>query len=165
MATTDLQEKLNEHLKDAQAMEQNVKRMLDSMISNTEDPEVKGELEHHREETERHEQLLSERLEARGEGTSTVKEAAGIGGALLKGMVDTMRSEKPAKNARDGYVTEHLEIAAYEMLARIAERAGDEATVEVARRNCADERAMAEKIEGKWDRFVDLTLHEEAVAH
>lgn len=165
MGDKDLQEKLNEHIKDAQAMEQSVKRMLDSMIETTEDPEVKGELEHHREETERHERLLSERLEARGEGTSSVKEAVGIGGALLKGVADKARGDKPAQNARDGYVTEHLEIAAYEMLERLAKRAGDEGTAEVARRNCADERAMADKIEHNWDKFVELTLKEEAIAH
>jgi ferritin-like metal-binding protein YciE len=164
VAELDLQDKLNDHIKDAQAMEQNVKRMLDSMIGTTEDPEIKSELEHHREETERHEQLLRERLEARGEGTSTVKEAAGIGGALLKGVGDMMRSEKPVKNARDGYVTEHLEIAEYEMLERLAKRAGDDATAEVARRNCADERAMADKIEHNWDKFVDLMVREEALA-
>lgn len=165
MADTDLQDKLNDHLKDAQAMEQSVKRMLDSMISTTDDPEIKGELEHHREETERHEKLVAERLEARGEGSSSLKEAIGIGGALLKGLGDKARSDKPAQNARDGYVTEHLEIAAYEMLQRIAERAGDEATVEVCRRNIADERAMADKIEHNWDKFVELDLKEEAIAH
>lgn len=47
---------------------------------------------------------------------------------------------------------------------RLAKRAGDEATAEVARRNCADERAMADKIEQNWDRFVELTLVEEGVA-
>lgn len=163
MTTAELQDKLNDHLKDAQAMEQSVKRMLDSMIGTTDDPEIKGDLEHHREETERHEQLIGERLEARGEGTSSVKEMLGIGGALLKGVGDQARGEKPAQNARDGYVTEHLEIAAYEMLERIAKRAGDDATAEVARRNCADERAMADKIEHNWDKFVELTLEEEAI--
>jgi len=87
MTTAELQDKLNDHLKDAQAMEQSVERMLD--------------------------------------------------------------------------VTEHLEIAAYEMLERIAKRAGDDATAEVARRNCADERAMADKIEHNWDKFVEPTLEEE----
>lgn len=165
MAESELHEKLNEHIKDAQAMEQSVKRMLDTMIETTADPEVKSDLEHHREETERHEQLLTERLEARGEDSSSVREAVGVGGALLKGVRDRMRGEKPAQNARDGYVTEHLEIASYEMLERLARVAGDDATAEVARRNCADERAMADKIEHNWDKFVELSLQEEAIAH
>ena len=157
-------EQLVEYIQDAHAMEANVSRMLDSMIGTTDDPEIRGELEHHKEETERHKQLLAERLEAHGEDTSTVKDIAAHGGAFMKGLVDFARSEKPAKNARDGFVTEHLEIASYELLERWAKRAGDEATAKVARRNRADEEAMAEKIAANWDKFVDLTVREHATA-
>jgi ferritin-like metal-binding protein YciE len=45
-------------------------------------------------------------------------------------------------------------------LERLAKRAGDEETAEVARQNRSDEQAMAKKIESNWDRFLDLTLAE-----
>jgi ferritin-like metal-binding protein YciE len=144
-------------------MEQSISRSLDSMISTTDDPEVVEMLRHHKEETERHERLLRERLDALGAGTSTRKEAQTVAGALLKGIGDAARTDKPGKNARDGYVTEHMEIAAYQLLERLAVRAGDTETAEVARRNRADDEAMAQKIDANWDKFLDLTLAEAGI--
>ncbi len=162
MAEADLQQKLVDYIEDAHAMEQNVLQMLDSMIATTRDDEIVRELEHHRMETERHEQLLRARLDALGRDTSLRKEAQSILGALVKGTIDQVRGDKAGKNARDGYVAEHMEIAAYELLERLAQRAGDEETAEIARRNRADEEAMAQAIAARWDRFLDLTLAEEA---
>ena len=158
-----LREKLVDYIEDAHAMEQSVSRSLDSMISTTEDPEIRNILEHHKEETTRHEQLLRERLDALGAGTSTRKETQTVAGALLKGIGDVARTDKPGKNARDAYVTEHMEIAAYQLLERLAVRAGDQETAEVARRNCADDEAMAQKIDSNWDKFLDLTLQEAGI--
>jgi ferritin-like metal-binding protein YciE len=158
MSDAKLQEKLVEYVQDAHAMEQNVSTMLGSMIATTDDPEIKRMLEDHKRQTEEHERRLRERLDAMGAGTSTVKEVGGVGAALFKGVGDLARADKPGKNARDGYVTEHMEIAAYELLERLAKRAGDGQTAEVARQNLADEREMAKKIDSNWDKFLDLTL-------
>jgi len=163
MASQDLQEQLTKHIDEALAMEQNVLRMLDGMIETTADDEIKGELRTHKAETERHADLLQQRLEAHGESPSTVREATGILGALMKSVADMARSEKAGRNARDGYATEHMEIAAYQLLERVAERAGDEETAEVARQNRADEERMAQKIDANWDRFAELSLVEAGV--
>jgi ferritin-like metal-binding protein YciE len=133
------------------------------MIATTRDEEILNQLEHHRMETERHEQLLRERLQALGRDTSLRKEVQSLAGALLKGVTDQVRGDKAGKNARDGFITEHMEIASYELLERLARRAGDEETAEVARRIRADEEAMAQKIASNWDKFVDLTLAEEGI--
>src|SRR5919199_2807771 len=146
MADAKLQEKLVEYVQDAHAMEQNVSTMLDSMISTTDDPEITEMLKQHKQQTEEHERRLSERLDALGAGTSTTKEVGGLGAALFKGVGDLARTDKPGKNARDGYMTEHMEIAAYELLEPLAKKAGDEQTAKVARENRADEQAMARKI-------------------
>jgi ferritin-like metal-binding protein YciE len=160
MADDKLQQKLVDYIEDAHALEQNVSRMLDSMISTTEAPDIEEMLRHHKEETERQEQRLRERLDALGAGTSTRKEAQTIAAALMKGAADQVRGDQAGKNARDGYTTEHMEIAAYQLLERLAERAGDTETAEVARQNRAEEEEMARKIDANWDKFLDLTLAE-----
>ena len=160
MADPKLQRKLVDHVQEAHAMEQTVSTMLDSMIATTDDPEITELLQQHKRQTQEHERRLSERLDAMGAGTSTAKSVGGLGAALFKGVGDVARTDKPSKNARDGYMTEHMEIAAYELLERLAKRAGDEETAEVARQNRSEEQAMAKKIESNWDKFVDLTLVE-----
>jgi ferritin-like metal-binding protein YciE len=163
MASQELKDQLIKHIDEALAMEQNVLRMLDGMISTTEDEEIRSELRHHKLETEQHAERLEKRLAAHEASPSTVREAAGIMNALMKSVVDMVRSEKAGRNARDGYATEHLEIASYQLLERVAQAAGDEETAEVARENRKDEEAMAKKIEANWDKFAELSLREAGV--
>jgi ferritin-like metal-binding protein YciE len=159
----DLKDQLTKHIDEAIAMEQDVLRMLDSMIATTDDDEIKGELREHKLETERQKERLRERLEAHGSQPSLVREAGGVMGALMKGVVDVARTEKAGRNARDGYATEHMEIASYQLLERIAIRAGDEQTAQVARQNRQEEEAMAKRLEAHWDRFADLSLTDAGV--
>jgi ferritin-like metal-binding protein YciE len=161
---TDLRQQLVNYLEDAHAIEQHMLFALDQMISTTENHEMRGNLQHHREETERHKQLLEERLEAYGQTPSTVKDAGQVLFALSKGLIDKARADSAAKNARDGYVAEHLEIACYALLERVAMIAGDEATATVARRNRADEEAMAGKLAASWDKVVRQSLEHEDVS-
>jgi ferritin-like metal-binding protein YciE len=163
-AVTTINEQLVKHLDEAHAMEQNVLRMLDGMISTTDDPQIVQELEHHKVETEGHAQRMRERLEAHGAAPSTVKQAAGILGALAKMPLDMVRGEKAGRNARDGYATEHMEIASYELLRRIAQRANDQETVADCDLILEQERAMAETIAANWEKFAELSLRESGIA-
>ena len=160
---TRLTIKLGDYIENAHAMETNVLQMLDSMIRTTKDKQIKRDLQLHKRQTQRHEERLRERLEKLGRAPSTRKEAQSMIGALMKGVGDQVRGDKAGKNARDGFVTEHMEIAAYELLERLAERAGDTRTATVARQNKREEEAMAKKIAAKWDKYVDLTLAEEGI--
>ena len=164
MATSQLRDKLVDSIEDAHAMEANVLRMLDSMIGTTNDGQVKKMLEHHKDETKEQIQRLEDRLKSYGHSAAPQKDAPMVAAALLKGLADRARSDKPAMNARDGFTTEHLEIATYELLERLASRAGDARTAAVARRNRKQEEQMAKKISSNWDKFVELTLKEEGVS-
>jgi ferritin-like metal-binding protein YciE len=77
--------------------------------------------------------------------------------------LDMVRGEKAGRNARDGYATEHMEIASYELLRRIAQQAGDEETVRACDEIIAQERAFADTIAANWDKFVQLSLRESGV--
>jgi ferritin-like metal-binding protein YciE len=156
-------EQLVKYIDEAHAMEQNVLRMLDGMISTTDDPDIVRELEHHKIETEGHAELMRQRLEAHGATPSMVKQAGGILGALAKMPLDLVRGEKAGRNARDGYATEHMEIAAYELLKRIARHADDEQTATACDEIIGQERAFAESIASNWDRFAELSLREQNV--
>jgi ferritin-like metal-binding protein YciE len=163
-SVSDLKSQLVQHIDEAYAMEQNVLRMLDGMISTTEDPEIRRELEHHKAETEGQAERLKARLEAHDASPSMVREAGGVLGALMKSVADVVRSEKAGRNARDGFATEHMEIASYELLERIARRAGDEETARVAEENKRQEEEMARKLASHWDRFAELSLREAGVS-
>jgi ferritin-like metal-binding protein YciE len=163
MTHHELNDQLTKHIDEAIAMEQDVLRMLDAMIKTTEDEEIKEELREHKLQTERQSDRLRKRLQAHGAEPSTVRQAGGILSALMKGVVDVARTEKAGRNARDGYATEHMEIASYQLLERIAQRAGDEQTAEVARQNRAEEEEMARKLEQRWDRFAELSLEEQGI--
>jgi ferritin-like metal-binding protein YciE len=163
MADDKLQQKLADYVEDAHAMEQNDLKMIDSMISTTDDPQMKEMLENHKRETEEHERRLRARLDALGRGTSARKQAQAVGAALLKGVGDVARGDKAGKNARDGYTAEHMEIAAYQLLERLAQKAGDTDTAEVARKNRSDEEQMARRLDQSWDRTLELTLEENGI--
>jgi ferritin-like metal-binding protein YciE len=154
---------LVKHIDEAYAMEQNVLRMLDGMISTTDDPEILDALEHHKMQTQTHSDRMQQRLEAHDATPSTVKQVGGVLGALMKMPLDMVRGEKSGRNARDGYATEHLEIASYELLRRIAQKAGDEETATAAREIIAEEQQFAKTIEQNWDKFAELSLREEGV--
>ncbi|HVV58551.1 MAG TPA: DUF892 family protein [Gaiellaceae bacterium] len=160
---TALEEKLVEHIDDAYAMEQNVLRMLDGMIETTKDPQMKRSLERHRKQTEQQAERLVECLRDHGATPSKMKEAGGVMAAMMKGVLDLTRNDKAGRNARDGFATEHMEIASYQLLERVAKKAGDKHTAAVARQNRAEEEAMARSIDAKWNKIVEQSLKEEGI--
>ncbi len=160
----DLEAQLVKHIDEAHAMEQSVLRMLDSMIQTTDDPQVIDKLEHHKVQTQTHAERMRQRLIHHGATPSMVRQAAGIAQALAKMPLDLIRGESAGRNARDAYATEHLEIASYELLARVADRAGDEETAQIAREIIQDEQEMASFIEDNWDLFATASLREAGVS-
>ncbi len=89
------------------------------------------------------------------------KAGAGSGPPTLSN--DDAKPPVPGQLAAFAFGFEHLEIAGYEELRRVARRAGDEATVQVADRMLAQERAVADKIAAAFGRAADASLRSQGV--
>jgi ferritin-like metal-binding protein YciE len=158
------QEKLVSYLKDTHALEQMSLQMTQAAAKATKDPQMHQLFQHHHEETKEHERLIRQRIEAHGEAVSKAKGVGGRVAALAKGAGAMVASDTPGRLARDGYVQEHTEIAAYELLCRVAEGAGDTETVAVGQQILENERQTAEKIADSWDHAVELSLGKTGVS-
>jgi ferritin-like metal-binding protein YciE len=160
----DLSSKLPTYLADAHAIEMQAKELLKRSRTTAEPAELKDAIEHHLAETEDHVGLVDERLRALGSSPSLVKDAALRLGALNWSAFFAAQPDTPAKLAGFAYAFEHLEIAGYELLARVAARAGDTGTEALARRILPDERAAADRLRGLFGAAMDATLELQGVA-
>jgi ferritin-like metal-binding protein YciE len=154
MATLD--EQLNAYLSDAHAIEEQALPQMRAAPDMAGDPQLAEAFRAHLAETERHEQLIRERLEARGGSPSRLKEAIFKAGGFAFVLFAKSQPDTPGKLMSHALSYEHLELAGYELLRRVAERAGDAETVAVARSIGEEERAMSERLE----ELMDLAVHE-----
>jgi UDP-glucose 4-epimerase len=148
----DLDRQLDRYLADAHAIEQQALQLLEAAPKLVEDDELKRIFAEHLKETEVHERLVGQRLQAREAKPSKVKDAALRIGGLDIGAFFAAQPDTTAKLTGFAFAFEHLETAAYELLAGVARRAGDEETQAVAERILTEERAAAKKIADRWDR-------------
>ena len=115
-------------------------------------------LREHAEQTREHRRLVEDRLAADGARSSRLQDnAMRLGGANLAAFF-AAQPDTPIKLAGFAYAFEHLEIASYELLGRVAARANDADTAAMARRIADEERAVAEQIAGTWDAAMDAAL-------
>ncbi len=159
MAPDGLQEQLNKYLTDAHSIEQQALAQMVVAPGLADDPEIASAFSTHLGETEEHERLVRERLEARGASPSKLKDIAGtLTGkgftAFAKAQPDT-----PGKLVVHAFSYEHMERAAYELLASVAARAGDPETVQAARAIGRQELAMGQRLERCFDRALEAALH------
>lgn len=159
----DLDEELVKYLRDAHALEGQALQLLESGPMLAEFDALASVFEDHLAQTREHQRLVDERLDALGSGPSRLQAAAMRTGALNMGTFFKGQPDTPVKLAGFAYAFEALEAGAYELLSRLARRAGDEPTALVAERILAEERAAAEQVAGTWDAAVDAALRQQLV--
>ncbi len=148
----DLDEQLVKYLADAHAIEQQALQLLESGPALVEDEALAELFREHLEQTKGHARRIEERLHAHGASRSSTKDAALRAGGLNIGAFFGAQPDTTTKLAGFAFAFEHVEIGAYELLKRVAQRAGDRETVEMAEEILAEEYAAAEKIAQIWDR-------------
>lgn len=154
-------EELDKYLADAHALEQQSIQLLSKGPDLAGAGELATAYQEHLAETEEHSRLLEERLEARGAKPSRLKDAALRVGALNWGAFFAAQPDTPAKLCGFAYAVEHLEIGGYELLRRVADRAGDGETAQVAQRILREERGAAEKLRSLFPQALDAALRDQ----
>ena len=157
-----LKERLIKHLTDVHSIEEQALQQMQVAPRLARDPVLARAFREHLTETHEQERLVRSRLDALGADPSKIKDLAARAGGV--GMVLFARSQPdtPGKLVSHAYSYEHMELAAYELLSIVAERAGDQHTVAVARSIAEQEAAMAERLAAGFDRAVEASLREVA---
>jgi ferritin-like metal-binding protein YciE len=154
----DLDEEVVAYLRDAHAIESQALSLLEAGPKLAGFDELADAFREHLEQTREHRRLVDERLRAHDAGPSRFQSTAMRVGGLNVGAFFAAQPDTPAKLAGFAFAFEHLEIAAYELLRRVGERAGDGETATVADHILAQERAAAEQVAGTWDSAIDAAL-------
>jgi ferritin-like metal-binding protein YciE len=151
-------DQLNAYLRDAHSIEQQALVQLRSAPDIAGDERIADVFRAHLAETETHERLVRERLDARGATPSAVKD--GVMAAGGKGFVlfARLQPDTPGKLVTHAYSYEHLEKAGYAMLAEAARWAGDDDTAAVADRIQAEEAQMGERLAQHFDDSLNASL-------
>jgi ferritin-like metal-binding protein YciE len=154
----DIGQQLDKYLADAHAIEAQAIQLLDKGSSIAGSAELSAAFAEHLNETHEHQSLVKGRLEARGASASKLKDAGLSLGALNWGGFFGAQPDTPAKLAGFSYAFEHLEIASYELLRRVAHRAGDADTIRIADQILAQERAAAQRIRSLFEPALEAAL-------
>ena len=154
----DLETLLPKYLADAHAIEEQAIQLLERAPKIVEEPELEGIFSHHLTETREHAELIEARLRALDADSSSLKDAALRLGALNWGAFFQGHPDTPGKLAAFAYAFEHLEIGSYELLSRLAERAGDAPTAGVTRTILGQEREAARTVASAFDTAAAASL-------
>lgn len=140
------------YLRDVHALEGQAVKLLEAGAERVDDGDLEAAFRDHLKETRGHRKKVEGLLEERGASPSLVKDATLKAGGLNLSAFFGAQPDSTTKLAGFAFAFEYLEVAAYELLRRVAARAGDEGVVATAEEILAEERHAAERVAASWDR-------------
>jgi ferritin-like metal-binding protein YciE len=160
MADRTFDEQIVKYLTDCHSIEVQALEQMRFAPKIAGDPDFARIFEEHFTETEEHERLVREELERRGASPSAVKDVAGRVGGWGMVLFAKLNPDTPGKLAMHAFSYEHMELAAYELLRRVAERGGDDRVRDLALRIGGQERAMADRVGTFFGAAVNASLRD-----
>jgi ferritin-like metal-binding protein YciE len=158
MTDRTIQEQIVKYLGDVHSIEEQALPQVKAAPKIAGDPTIADAFERHIGETENHEQRVRERLEALGGSPNKLKDIAGAVTGPAFVLFAKSQPDTPGKLVTHAYSYEHMELAAYELLRRVAERGHDDETVSLAQDIAGQEREMASRLSDNWDRAVEASI-------
>src|SRR3954470_16282818 len=158
MSDRTIDEQLVKYLTDVHSIEQQALVQMKAAPDIAGTPDLAHIFREHLTETEEQERRVVRRLEAHGASPNRVKDVAGDVGGRAFVLFARSQPDTPGKLTAHAYSYEHMDVAAYELLTRIAQRAGDAETAEVAHTNLHEEATMARRLAESFEAAVEASL-------
>src|SRR3954463_9377217 len=155
MPERSIEEQLTKYLTDVHSIEVQALAQMERAPDIAGDPVLADAFREHCKETQGQEEQVRAALEARGADVSKLKDIAGRVGGWAMIAFARLNPDTPGKLTAHAFSYEHMELAAYELLRRIAERAADTPVAELARRIGPQEQAMADRLAAGFDGAVE----------
>jgi ferritin-like metal-binding protein YciE len=145
MSTEQIDNDINDWLRDAHAMEEQAESMLETHAERLENyPELRQRIDQHLRETRSQRERLEACMDRRGVSASGMKDLGAKFSAFMGAVGGSMAGDEVLKGTIGSYAFEHFEAANYRVLASAAKQAGDAETARVCEEICKEEEAMAD---------------------
>ena len=146
MTSKEIRKRLIQQLRRAGSMELAAVTALDPLVEGASDGSLRTLVNTHRRNARRHRERVLARLRALGVGATG---GAGAGAGILaaaRGIARGRRAATEEERLRQAVLMKQLEVATYDTVERLAERAGDDDTARMAREARADDEELARRL-------------------
>jgi ferritin-like metal-binding protein YciE len=146
VTTKEIRSRLIQQLRRASSMELAAVTALDPLVEGHSDSSLSRLVSTHRANSRRHRERVLARLKALGEAAPGGSSAGAGILAAARGIARGRRGATEEERLRQAVLMKQLEVATYDTVERLAERAGDDDTARMAREARADDEELARRL-------------------